>query len=114
LYIHVHAHGDPVAIATAIHAALTESKTPFGASAAPAASTAPIDLDTDTLDAAIRTKGKVNGSVYQLSVPPGDGDSTGHGISCQCRQAMAIPRAMGTAIAINFQPTGGIKGGNNR
>jgi hypothetical protein len=28
--MHVHGHGDPVVIATAIRAALAESKTPFG------------------------------------------------------------------------------------
>jgi hypothetical protein len=96
-FMHVHGHGDPVAMATAIHAALTDSKTPFGASAAPAASTAPIGLDTDKLDAAIGAKGKVNGGVYQFSVPRKE-PITENGV--------LIPPAMGTAIAINFQPTG--------
>jgi Domain of Unknown Function (DUF1259) len=68
-YMHIHGHGDPVAIATAIRAALAESKTPFAASAAPVAQTAQIELDTDKLDAAIGVKGKVNGGVYQFSVP---------------------------------------------
>jgi hypothetical protein len=35
-YMHVHAHGDPVALATAIRVALGESKTPFGPPAPPA------------------------------------------------------------------------------
>src|SRR6478752_8008263 len=35
-YMHVHGHGDPVALATAVRAALGESKTPFGPPAAPA------------------------------------------------------------------------------
>ena len=68
-YMHIHGHGDPVAMATAIRAALAESKTPFAASAAPAAQTTQIELDTDKLDAAIGVKGKVNGGVYQFSVP---------------------------------------------
>ena len=34
-YMHVHGHGDPVVIATAIRAALAESKIPFGPPAAP-------------------------------------------------------------------------------
>ena len=99
-YMHIHGHGDPVAKATAIRAALAESKTPFAAPAAPAAQTAQIELDTDKLDAAIGVKGMVNGGVYQFSVPrkePITEDGT------------PIPPAMGTAIAINFQPTGGGK-----
>ena len=99
-FMHVHGHGDPVAMATAIHSALTESKTPFGAPVAPAASTAPIGLDTDKLDAAIGAKGKVNGGVYQFSVPRKQPIT---------EDGMPIPPAMGTAIAINFQPTGGDK-----
>jgi len=99
-FMHVHGHGDPVATATAIHAALTHSKTSFGAPVAPAASAAPIGLDTDKLDAAIGAKGKVNGGVYQFSVPRQE-PITEDGIP--------IPPAMGTAIGINFQPTGGAK-----
>ncbi len=97
-YMHIHGHGDPVAMATAVRAALAESKTPFAAPAAPAAQTAQIELDTDKLDAAIGVKGKVNGGVYQFSVPRKEP------ITEDGRQ---VPPAMGTAIAINFQPTGG-------
>jgi biotin operon repressor len=97
LYMHIHGHGDPVALATAIRAALAESKTPFAAPAAPAAQTAQIELDTDKLDAAIGVKGKVNGGVYQFSVPRKDPIT---------ENGMPVPPAMGTAIAINFQPTG--------
>jgi hypothetical protein len=52
------------------------------------------------LDAAIGVKGKVNGGVYQFSVPRMEP------ITEDGRQ---VPPAMGTAIAINFQPTGGGK-----
>ena len=96
-YMHVHGHGDSVAMSTAIRAALTDSKTPFGAAEAPPASTARIGLDTDKLDAAIGTKGKVNGGVYQFSVAR-EGEIIENDIP--------IPPAMGTATAINFQPTG--------
>ena len=99
-YMHIHGHGDPVAMATAIRAALAESKTPFAASAAPAAQTTQIELDTDKLDAAIGVKGKVNGGVYQFSVPRR---------APITEDGMGIPPAMGTAIVINFQPTGGDK-----
>jgi hypothetical protein len=96
-YMHIHGHGDPVALATAIRTALAESKTPFSALTAPAVQSEQIELDTDKLDATIGVKGKVNGGVYQFSVPRKD-PITEYG--------MPIPPAMGTAIAINFQPTG--------
>lgn len=97
-YMHIHGHGDPVAMATAIRAALAESATPFGAPAAPAAPAAQLDLDTDKLDAAIGVKGKINGGVYQFSVPRKDQI---------VEDGIPVPPAMGTAIVINFQPTGG-------
>ena len=87
-------------MATAIRAALAESKTPFAAPAAPAAQPAQIELDTAALDAAIGVKGKVNGGVYQFSVPRKDPIT---------EDGMSVPPAMGTAIVINFQPTGGGK-----
>jgi hypothetical protein len=99
-YMHIHGHGDPVAMATAIRAALAESKTPFAAPAAPSAQTAQIELDIDKLDAAIGVKGKINGGVYQFSVPRKEPIT---------ENGMPVPPAMGTAIVINFQPTGGGK-----
>jgi hypothetical protein len=99
-YMHVHGHGDPVAIATAIRGALGESKTPFGPAAAPTPQAAQIDLDTLALDEAIGMKGKVNGGVYQFSVPR-KGPVTEDGTP--------VPPSMGTGTVINFQPTGGGK-----
>jgi hypothetical protein len=99
-YMHVHGHGDPVALATAIRAALGESKTPFGPPAAPATQAAQIDLDTAALDSTIGAKGKVNGGVYQFSVPRKDAITEG---------GTPVPPAMGTGTVINFQPTGGGK-----
>lgn len=99
-YLHVHGHGDPIALATAIRAALAESKTPLGAGAPAPAQTAELDLDTGALDQAIGVKGKVNGGVYQFSVPRKD-EITENGVP--------VPPAMGTAMVINFQPTGGGK-----
>src|SRR5262249_36081264 len=46
-YMHVRGHGDPVKLATAIRAALAESKTPFAPPAAPSGQTEKLDLDTD-------------------------------------------------------------------
>jgi len=96
-YMHVHGHGDPVVIATAIRAALAESKTPFGPPAQPPPQAAEIDLDTAALDNAIGAKGKINGGVYQFSVPRKDAITD---------SGTALSPAMGTATVINFQPTG--------
>src|SRR5262245_28978389 len=96
-YMHVHGHGDPAVMAIAIRAALAESKTPFSTPAAPTPQAEQIDLDTAALDNAIGAKGKINGGVYQLSVPRKDAVTD---------RGMAIPPAMGTATVINFQPTG--------
>jgi hypothetical protein len=99
-YMHVHGHGDPVVMATAIRAALAESETPFGPPAAPATQAATIDLDTAALDSAIGVNGKINGGVYQFSVPRKDP---------VIENGMPLPPAMGTGTVINFQPTGGGK-----
>ena len=61
---------------------------------------AQVDLDTAALDAAIGVKGKVNGGVYHFSVPRKDPVT---------EDGMSVPPAMGIAIVINFQPTGGGK-----
>jgi hypothetical protein len=98
-YMHVGGQGDPVKLAQILHAGLALSQTPF---AAPTLATAPasIDLDTAAIDAALQAKGTINGGVYQFNIPRAEAISEG---------GMAIPPSLGTAIAINFQPTGGGK-----
>jgi Domain of Unknown Function (DUF1259) len=98
LYMHVGGHGDPIKLAQALHAALALSKTPFSPAAAPAS--APVELDTSAIETALGHKGTVNGGVYQFSIPRAEPVSQG---------GMAVPPSMGTATAINFQPTGGGK-----
>ena len=123
LYMHVSGHGEPGKLATTLREALGASKTPFGGATAaatppkaggtepasagegpvPAKATAPdqaLDIDTAAIDAAIGRKGKVNGGVYAVSVPRAETPKD-HG--------MTVPEAMGSSIAINFQPTGGGK-----
>jgi hypothetical protein len=101
MYMHVLGHGDPVKLATALHAALAETKTPLSASpAAPAAALPPIDLDTAALDQTLGAKGTNNGGVYQFSIPRAELIKDGN---------MDVPPPMGSANAINFQPTGGGK-----
>jgi hypothetical protein len=109
MYLHVHGHGDPSKLATTLREALGASKTPFGAETAaisPQAATQAtttasteqkLDLDTAAIDQALGRKGKINGGVYQVSVPRAEAVKD---------SGMEVPEAMGSAIAINFQPTG--------
>ncbi len=94
VYVHIEAQGEAVRIATAIRAALNLTATP-PASPAPSV-VAPIDMDTAMIHRTLGYAGKVNGGVYQVSVPRSetirmDGE--------------VIPPSMGVATAINFQPT---------
>ena len=101
MYMHVQGNGDPVKLAAVLHTALAETKTPLSASpAAPAAAPPPIDLDTAALDQTLGAKGTNNGGVYQFSIPRAELIKDGN---------MDVPPPMGSANAINFQPTGGGK-----
>jgi len=99
MYMHVGGHGDAVKLATALHDGLAVSKTPLGPATTGAAPAQP-DLDTAAVDAAIGRKGKANGAIYQFSIPRAEPVKEG---------GMVVPEAMGSAIAINFQGTGGGK-----
>src|SRR5580704_19312493 len=69
MYMHVLGHADPVKMATVLHAALAESKTPLSSAAAAPASPPQIDFDTAAVDQALGAKGTYNGGVYQFSIP---------------------------------------------
>ena len=101
-YMHVGGHGDPVKLATALRAALAESKTPLGPPAAAASPPPAIDLDTAALDAIMGVKGQANGGVYQFAVPRRDPIT-------EMGTALVPPGPTGMANGINFQPTGGGK-----
>src|SRR5215467_7854911 len=97
-YMHVGGQGDPVKVATAIRAALAESKTPFNPPPASPPPQPAIDLDTAQLDKIIGVKGNPNGGVYAFAVPRRDPVT---------EMGMALPPGpTGVATAINFQPTG--------
>ena len=99
MYMHVQGNGDVVKLAAVLHAALAESKTPLSVSpAAPAAP--PIDLDTAAIDQTLGAKGTNTGGVYQFSIPRAEPIKD---------SGMDVPPSMGSANAINFQPTGGGK-----
>ena len=101
-YMHVGGHGDPVKLATALRAALAESKTPLAPPAAAASPPPAIDLDTAQLDQIIGVKG--TGQWRRLSIR-GAAPRSGH----RERNAAHAPGPMGVATAIDFQPTGGGK-----
>lgn len=98
-YLHVMAHGEPVAIATAARAALELTQTPL-ATPAPAAAAAAIDLDTAAMNRSIGVAGKVVGGVVQYAVPRMETIRQG---------GHEVPPSMGTSTPVNFQPTGGGK-----
>lgn len=96
-YMHIGGHGDPVKMALTIREALVLSKTPGVIAPATTGAPAALDLDTAKLDVAIGVKGRATGGVYQFGVPRADVISA---------DGMAVPAALGSAHAINFQPTG--------
>ena len=97
LFMHVHGRGDAAELAEALRAGLERSATPLQASSSDEGPTQELGLDTAELDRIIGYQGKASGGVYHFSIPRA-GEVTGDG--------MAVPPAMGTATALNFQPTG--------
>jgi hypothetical protein len=98
MYMHVHGQGDAVKLARAVRTALARSKTPLQAPAA--TPSAAIDLDTAAVARTLGATGKVNGGVFQVSVPRRETIREG---------GREVPPSMGVATAINFQPSGGGK-----
>jgi hypothetical protein len=96
MYLHFGGHGQAAKLAGTLHAALAVTKTPMGPAAPQPAST--LDLPAADLDRILGYAGKANGGVDQFSVPRAE-TITEHGDE--------VPPSMGTATAINFQPTGG-------
>ena len=99
VYVHLHGHGDPVSIATTVRAALGLTGTPAPAPTAPP-STQPLGIDTTAITSALGHGGRINGGVWQVSVPRAETITS---------DGFEIPPSMGLGTAINFQPTGGGK-----
>ncbi len=99
MYMHVMGQGDPVKLAQELHAALSLSKTPFEAASGTSQSQA-VDLDTASIDKILGAQGKANGGVLQYGIPRAEKITD---------SGMPVPPALGSAIGINFQPTGGGK-----
>ena len=92
--MHVQGHGDPVKLASALHAGLALSKTPF---APPPGTSTPGNIDMIGIDHVMGYFGQDSGGIYQFGIPRAQPITD---------QGMALPGPMGAAIAINFQPTG--------
>lgn len=105
MFMHVEGHGDPAKLAATLRTALAASKTPIEApqeadntsSADTTGSTQNATLNTAAIDKALGFKGKLNGTVYAVGIPRAEPPREG---------GMSLPPAMGSAIAINFEPTG--------
>src|SRR3989442_10360360 len=99
MYMHIAGRGTPATLATARHAALALTTTPFGAPAA-AAPAGSFGIDTAQIGQILGFHGRVNGGVYQVGVSRAE-KITADGVD--------LPPSIGLATAINFQPTGGGK-----
>lgn len=93
-YMHIEGHGDPVTLARAIHDGLAMSKTPF---APPPGTSTPANIDMLGIDRILGFRGQDSGGIYQFGIPRAQPVT---------EQGMALPPPMGSAIGINFQPTG--------
>jgi len=95
MYMHYMGHGDEERLARAMKEALALSGTPMGP--APAASAAASTFDWSKVQEALGIKGNERGGVLQVGVPRKEKITTADGTE--------VPAFMGTATAINFQPT---------
>lgn len=99
VYVHLHGHGDPMTIATTVKAALGLTGTPAAAPAPPPSQEA-LGIDTTAITATLGSSGRLNGGVWQVSIPRAETIRSGD---------FEVPPSMGLGTAINFQPTGGGK-----
>jgi hypothetical protein len=96
MYVHIMGHGDPVKLAATLKDALAVTKTP-PAPATPPAQPPAFGFDSGQVDQALGRKGTNNNGIYQFSIPRAEKITD---------MGMEVPPSMGTATAINFQPTG--------
>ena len=100
MYMHILGHCEPAKLARELHDALALSKTPFEAASGGSQPAPASDLDKAAIDRVLGAQGKDNGGVLQYGFPRAE----------KIKEAgMEVPPAMGSAIGINFQPTGGGK-----
>jgi uncharacterized protein DUF1259 len=97
-YVHIHGMGDPVRLARSLRGAVALTGTPPAAAVTGGASSnVPIGIDTAEVANELDQHGRVNGGVFQVSVPRREAIRDG---------GIEIPPSMGVATVMNFQPTG--------
>jgi hypothetical protein len=95
MYMHIGGHGDAAKLATAIHDALSLTKTP--PTAPPASLNNELGFDAKQIDNLLGREGKNNNGIYQFAVPRAEKIM---------EDGMTVPSSMGVATSLNFQPTG--------
>lgn len=103
MYMHIGGHGDAAKLASAVKEAIAQTKAP--APQPPAQAQQDIGIDTAGIEQALGHQGKINGGVFQVSVPRKDSIREGNVTA----GAMKVPNSMGLSTGLNFQPTGGGK-----
>jgi Domain of Unknown Function (DUF1259) len=96
LYVHYHGHGDPVALAKTLKAALAKTKTPPPGKA-PAKPTAEQEKIFERLQEALGHKGTMSGTVLQVGLPRAEPIMEG---------GMEVPPSMSMNNPMNFQTVG--------
>ncbi|WP_326766315.1 DUF1259 domain-containing protein [Streptomyces sp. NBC_01591] len=95
-WIHVHGHGhDAVALARGLRAGFDRTGTP---APEPPRPSAPVDLDTAGMEAALGAKGSTEGGLYKILFVRRETITDGH---------LVLPPGLGSTSAFNFQPLGG-------
>jgi hypothetical protein len=97
LYVHVHAHGDPVRIAATLREALALTATPARSAAPAMGAPTASRVDSAGISSILGHDGKYSGAVYQVNVPRAETIMSG---------GFSIPSSMGLGTVMNFQATG--------
>lgn len=98
IYMHVAAHGDAIQLAETVRSALALTGTPLAHGGATGTTAPAPPLELRSLERILRAKGSESGGVAQFSIPR---------VEVIRDQGAVMPPAMGVAIGINFEPTGG-------
>lgn len=97
LYMHVAGEGDPAELARSVREALAQSKTPLEAAPPTTGDPPKLGFDAAKIDGILGFPGKNNAGIYQFGIPRAETVTA---------RGMPVAPAMGTAIAISFEPTG--------
>lgn len=98
MFLHVRAVGEPVELAQSLRDALARTGTPLAAGTDTAPEPGDFPFDVQALERILGHKGEVSQGVFKVSVPREETINV---------DGLAIPSAMGTAIALGFQPIEG-------